>query len=83
MSNTLSNLIPDVYAALDVVSREKTGAIPGVSRDSSADGVAVNETLRVHKTAANAAVGDVVPSMTLPPAADQTIGNTPFTIQKS
>jgi len=83
MANTLDNLIPDVYAALDVVSRELVGAIPGVSRDSTADGVAVNQTLRVHKTVANTAGGDVVPAMALPAAANQTVGNTPFTIEKS
>ena len=46
MANTLTNLIPDAYAALDVVSRELTGAIPGVQRDASADRLATNQTLR-------------------------------------
>jgi len=83
MANTLDNLIPDVYAALDVVSRELVGAIPGVTRDSSADGVALNQTLRVHKTAANTAAGNVTAAMAFPTAADQTISNSPFTITKS
>ena len=83
MANTLTNLIPDVYAALDVVSRELVGAIPGVTRDASADGVALNQTLRVPTTSANSAVGDVAPAMAFPAAADQTITNSPFTISKS
>jgi len=83
MANTLTNLIPDVYAALDVVSRELVGAIPGVTRDASADGVALNQTLRVPTTSANTAVGDVAPAMAFPAAADQTITNSPFTISKS
>ena len=83
MANTLSNLIPDVYAALDVISRELVGALPGVSRDASADGVAVGQTLRSHATRANSAVGDVAAAMAFPAAADQTIDNKTLTISKS
>ena len=83
MANTLTNLIPDVYAALDVVSRELTGFIPAVARDSGADRVALNQTLRSPATAANTAGGDITPAMALPSAADQTIGNKSLTITKS
>lgn len=83
MANTLSNLIPDFYAALDVVSRELVGVIPAVARDSNADRCALNATMRSPVTPVNSAAGDITPAMSIPAAAYQTIGNAPFTIQKS
>lgn len=82
MANTLTDLIPDAYVALDVVSRELTGFIPAVARDSAADRVAVGQTLRVAQTPANTGGVDVTPAMSLPSASDQTIGNKTFTISK-
>lgn len=81
--NTLTDLIPDVYAALDVVSRELVGMIPAVQRDSRADRCALNATMRSAVTPANTAAGDISPAMALPSAAYQNIANKPFTIQKS
>jgi hypothetical protein len=43
---TLTGLIPDIYAAIDVVSREQVGFIPAVSRDASAARAALNENVR-------------------------------------
>lgn len=83
MSNTLTNLIPDAYAALDVVSRELTGFIPSVARDPSTDRAALNQTVRISQTPPNSAGFDATPAMSLPSAADQTIGNKTFTITKS
>jgi hypothetical protein len=83
MANTLTNLIPDAYVALDVVSRELTGLVNSVTRDSSADAVALNQTVRSYVTPANSAGGDFTPSMTLPSASDQTISNKAITITKS
>jgi hypothetical protein len=82
MANSLTNLIPDAFAALDVVSRELVGFIPAVARDPSADRVAVNQTVRVPQTPANAAGKDATPAMAFPAAADQTIGNKGLTITK-
>ena len=45
--NTLTNLIPTLYAAADVVSREMVGFIPNVQRDSRIDRVALNQTVNV------------------------------------
>lgn len=83
MPNTLTNLIPDFYAALDVVSRELVGAIPAVARDSSADRCALNASMRSPITPVNSAAADITPAMSIPAASYQTIGNAPFTIQKS
>ena len=82
-ANTLTSLIPDVYAALDVVSRELTGFIPAVARDSTADRVALNQTLRGIQTPANAGGKNIVPAMSLPSASDQVIGNKSLTITKT
>lgn len=83
MANTLTSLIPDIYAALDVVSRELVGFIPSVARDPSADRTAVGQTLRVPISPANAAGANITPAMSLTSAADQTIGNVTLTISKS
>jgi hypothetical protein len=83
MANTLTNLIPDAYAALDVVSRELSGFIPAVLRDPSADRVTTGESLRVPVAPANAAAGNTTPAMALPSAADQTIGYQTLTLSKS
>lgn len=82
MANTLTNLIPDVYAALDVVSRELVGALPGVQRDAKADRVASGQTLRIHKASVNT-TSAYTPSMAVPSAVDQTIANSSLTLSKN
>jgi hypothetical protein len=83
MPNTLTNLVSDAYAALDVVSRELVGFIPSVTRDASADRVAVGQNVRSFKTAANTAGKDITAAMAFPAAADQTVGNDAITISKA
>jgi hypothetical protein len=82
MANTLTNLIPDIYAALDVVSRELVGIIPSAARDASADRVALNQNLRIEQTGKNTAVRNITPAMSFPAAADQTITPVTLTITK-
>jgi hypothetical protein len=83
MANTLTNLIPDVYAALDVVSRELIGFIPSVARNSTCDRVALGQTLRSFATPANAAGADISAAMAIPAESNQTIANKTLTIEKS
>lgn len=83
MANTLTNLIPDAFVALDVVSRELTGFINSVARDSTADRLATGQTIRSHVAPVNSAGGDITPAMALATAANQTIANVPITLTKS
>ena len=82
MGNTLSNLIPDVYTALDIVSRELVGALPGVTRDANADRIASNQTIRVAQTPTNT-TSAYTPAMAVPSAVDQTIANASLTLSKN
>ena len=83
MANTLTSLIPDAYAALDVVSRELVGLIPSVARDPRADRVALNQTIRSAYTGANTGGSDISAGMAIPTIANQTINNRSLTITKS
>ncbi len=82
MANSLTNLVPDLYEAVDVVSREMVGFIPAVSLMSSADRAALNENIRVPITPA-AAAEDATPGQLPPDDGDQTITNNVVTISKS
>src|SRR3990167_8111648 len=81
-TNTLTNLLPNIYASLDVVSRELTGLIPAVTMDARVDRVAKNQTVYVPITPANTAGGNITPAMSVPAESDQTIGNASITISK-
>lgn len=82
MANTLTNLVPDLYSALDVVSREMVGFIPAVTRDSTVDRAALNQTVRSFVAPASTA-GDITPGVTPPDDGDQAIGNVSLSITKS
>lgn len=82
MANTLTNLIPTIYEALDVVSREMIGFIPAVARNTSAERAAVNQQILVPVTEAQAAQ-DITPGVAPPDTGDQTVDNVPMTITKS
>jgi len=81
MANTLTNLIPDIYTALDVVSREMVGMIPGVTRDVKADNVAIGQNVYVDIAPASAA-SDLAPAVTAPDTGDQIFGNVGISITK-
>lgn len=82
MSNTLTSLIPTLYEAIDVVSREQIGFIPAVSKNTSAERAALNQTILVPIAPASSAA-DNTPAVTAPNTGDQTLGNVSMTISKS
>jgi hypothetical protein len=82
MANTLTNLIPTLYAALDVVSRELVGLIPAVTRNSSLERAALNQSILVPITTPGTAA-DNTPGVTAPNTGDQSILNTEIKITKS
>ncbi|UXO70825.1 P22 phage major capsid protein family protein [Pantoea dispersa] len=82
MSNTLTQLIPDLYQSLDIVSRELCGFIPSITLDATAERAALNQPVRIPVTPA-AKAEDVKPGQLPPDDGDQDIGNVPMTITKS
>lgn len=82
MANTLTNLIPDLYAALDIVSREITGMIPAVSVNAAPTSAAKDEVIRIPITPSVEA-HDIAPAVTAPDNGDQVIDNVDMKITKS
>jgi hypothetical protein len=82
MSNTLTNLIPTIYAAKDIVLREMTGFIPAVTLDASAEMVAKDQTIRYPVVPALAAA-DITPAATGPDPSATTQGSGIMSISKS
>jgi len=82
MANTITNLIPLLYEALDVVSREMVGFIPAVNKDTSAERAAKDQTINIFTVPAISG-SDVTPGQLPPDDGDQTFGNTTMTISKS
>ena len=77
--NTLTNLIPTLYAAADIVSREQIGFIPAVTRDSNIDRVALNQTVNVPVVGAITPVS-ITPGAYAPDTGGATPGNVTVTI---
>lgn len=82
MALTLTNLQPDLYEALDRVSRELVGLIPAVSQDFGIERAAKDQTVRSIVAPASTA-SDVTPGQLPADNGDQTIGNKTITISKS
>lgn len=72
MANTLTGLIPVMYAAMNRTSRERIGLIGAVSRDPTAEAAAVDQTVRSPVVGAMAAQ-DITPSNVSATGTDQTI----------
>ena len=82
MANTLTNLIPTLYAARDIVIRELTGFIPAVTMDASGEAAAKDQTIRWPITPV-AAAGNITPAATGPDPTSQTQGSDTMSISKS
>ncbi len=82
MANTLTQLLPDIYAALQVVSRERVGMTPAVMMDAGVARAAVNETVRVPIVPADDPIA-LTPAVTEPDDGDQAITNIPITLNNS
>src|SRR5687768_4144819 len=77
--NTLTNLIPHLYKALHVVSREQIGFIPAGLRDSRAESVALNEDV-VISTVPSASAVSITPGATAPDTGGATVDNPTLTV---
>lgn len=81
-NNTLTGLIPTIYTALDVVSREQTGFIPAVARNTKADAATKDQDVTA-PVAPVAKTVDIVPGPTAAGDAGQVISNVQVKITKS
>lgn len=79
---TITNLIPVIYEALDVVSRELVGMVPSVALSASSQRAAKDQTITSFVAPA-AAAGDITPAVAPPNDGDQTIGNVQMSISKA
>lgn len=82
MANTLTKLIPTIYTALDVVSREQVGFIPAVAKNAKADAAAKDQTVTA-PVAPIATTVDISPGAYAPNDGDQSIGSVDVKITKS
>ena len=82
MANTLTSLIPSLYASLDIVSRELIGAIPCASLDATVERAAVGQLVTSFMTP-TAAATNITPGVTPPNDGDQSIGNVQLSITKA
>lgn len=80
--NTLTGLIPIMYQALDLVSRELVGFIPAAYINSEAKAVALNQTI-TYPVVPDATTEDVTPGQQPAASGSQTIGTGTMTITKS
>lgn len=79
---TLTNLIPTIYNAMNVIARERVGFITAVSRDSSAERAALNQVVMSPVVGAMAAE-DLTPAAYAADTPNQTVGNVQMTISKA
>lgn len=82
MANTLTNLIPIIHRAADVVSRELVGFIPAVTLNATADQVAKDQTI-YYPVVPSYSAADIAAAATGPDPSDTAVGNSSLSISKS
>lgn len=82
MANTLNKLMPELYAALDIVSREMVGFIPAVAVNAAPTGAAKGESITIPVTPTTE-THDITPGQKPDDNGDQEIGSVTMTISKS
>ena len=80
MANTLTDLIPDLHEAVDVVSRELTGFIPSVNMNSSMERAALGQSIIIPVTQAAGASQTNTPGVTDPDNGDAIVDNVPIIV---
>ena len=81
-TNTLTNLLPDLYADLDIVSRELTGLIPAVTIDASLARGKIGQAVYIPVAPVNTS-SSITPAMTVPAEADQVIASVAVSLTKA
>jgi hypothetical protein len=82
MPNTLTNLIPVLYKAADVVVREQIGFLPAVFLDADAERVAVGQSI-TYPIVGSYAAADIAAAAIGPDPSDSSVGNGTMSISKS
>jgi hypothetical protein len=82
MANTITAVLPSIFAGLHEVSREMIGAIPAVQRDTTMERAAVGATVTIPVVPA-ATGGNITPASTPPNDGDAVIGSQAVAITKS
>jgi hypothetical protein len=82
MTNTITAVMPSLFAGLDVISREMIGIIPAVQRNANMERAAVGQTVNV-PVVPPATGGNITPASVPPDDGDDTIGAQTVAITKS
>ena len=82
MTNTITDLIPLMYQGLDIVAREMVGFIPAVSKDASADSVAMGTYVNVPVVPVNTTTS-ITPAAVSTEAGGQTVPYVQMAITKA
>jgi hypothetical protein len=81
MANVLSGLMPDLFAAVDIISQEIVGFLNAVGRNSKADSAGVDQPVYV-PIVPTPTGEDITPGRMPPDTVDQTISKRPITMTK-